>query len=131
MNCGSKFNAIHMATLEKTKPPPRPDATTGSNNPFPTKVAMTLNTTVGKPRLTKPSRNPLVLGTILHGPVFINLAMPKPPLKIERASVMRTDPEMISLMGLSSPFDISRQIRMCICGIDSKKGSEKNLEYFS
>ena len=107
MNCGSKFNAIQMATLEKIKPLPRafrnsvmgrahpaptlaasrPSATTGSNNPFPTKVAITLNTTAGKPRLTKPSMNPLVLGTILQGPVFMNLAMPNPPLKIERASV--------------------------------------------
>ena len=91
MNCGSKFNAIHMATLEKIKPSRISCATTGSNNPFPTKVAITLNTTAGKPRLTKPSRNPLVLGTILQGPVFINLAIPKPPLKIEKASEMKTD----------------------------------------
>ena len=88
MNCGSKFNAIHMAALEKIKPSPLPYATAGSNNPFPTKVAMTLNTTAGKPRLTKPSRNPLVLGTILQGPVLaMNLAIPNPPLKIERASL--------------------------------------------
>ena len=101
MNCGSKFNAIHMATLEKIKSPlpirisvVRVNdllATIGSNNPFPTKVAITLNTTAGKPRLTKPSRNPLVLGIILQGPVFMNLAIPNPPLKIERASVMGTD----------------------------------------
>ena len=91
MNCGSKFNAIHMATLEKIKPLPKPSATVGSNNPFPTKVAITLNTTAGKPRLTKPSRNPLVLGTILQGPVFMNLAIPNPPLKIERASETKTD----------------------------------------
>ena len=69
-------------------------ATVGSNNPFPTKVAITLNMTAGKPRLTKPSRNPLVLGTILQGPVFMNLAIPNPPLKIERASVMGTDPKI-------------------------------------
>ena len=88
MNCGSKFNAIHMATLEKFKPP-GPDATTGSNNPFPTKVVMILNITAGKPRLTKPSRNPLVWGTILQGPVFMNLAIPNPPLKIEMTSETR------------------------------------------
>ena len=81
-----------MATLEKTNPPapplpPKLSATTGSNNPFPTKVAMILNITAGKPRLTKPSRNPLVWGTILQGPVFMNLAIPKPLLKIERTSV--------------------------------------------
>ena len=101
MNCGSKFNAIHMAALEKIKPlpwlvffqayasgAPLPYASAGSNNPFPTKVAMTLNTTAGKPRLTKPSRNPLVLGTILQGPVLaMNLAIPNPQLKIERASL--------------------------------------------
>ena len=103
-----------MATLEKIKPPPQPpSATTGSSNPFPTKVAMTLKTTAGKPRLRKPSRNPLVLGTILHGPVFINLAMPKLPLKIERTSVMVTEPDMLS-------FDANRQIRMRIWGSDSK-----------
>ena len=78
-----------MATLETTNPPVsvRLSATTGSNNPFPTKVAMILNITDGKPRLTKPSRNPLVWGTILQGPVFMNLAIPKPLLKIERTSV--------------------------------------------
>mgnify|MGYP007048911862 CR=1 FL=1 len=91
MNCGSKFNAIHMATLEKIKPSPLRYATADSRNPFPTNVAMTLKTTTGKPRLTKPSRNPLVLGTILQGPVFMNLAIPNPPLKIESASVTKTN----------------------------------------
>ena len=119
MNCGNKFNAIHMATLEKTKPLGPPYATTGSINPFPTNVAMTLSTTAGKPRLTKPSMNPLVLGTILHGPVFINLAIPNPPLKIDSVSVKRTD------LDIPSKFDTSRQIRIWIWGIDSKKGSEK------
>ena len=89
MNCGSKFNAIHMATLEKIKP--TVTVTTASKHPFPTKVAITLNTTVGKPRLTKPSRNPLVLGIILQGPVFMNLAIPNPPVKIEKTSEMITD----------------------------------------
>ena len=105
-----------MATLEKIKPPPPPSATTGSINPFPTKVAMTLNITAGKPRLTKPSRNPLVLGTILQGPVFINLAIPKPPLKIERASVTKTDRDN----GANSLFDTTRQSTMWIWGMDSK-----------
>ena len=91
MNCGSKFNAIHMATLEKIKPPPPPSATTGSINPFPTKVAMTLKITARKPRLAKPSRNPPVMGTILQGPFFMNLAIPNPPLNIDSASVMKTD----------------------------------------
>ena len=118
MNCGSKFNAIHMATLEKTKPLGPPYATVGSNNPFPTKVAITLNTTAGKPRLTKPSRNPLVLGIILQGPVFMNLAIPNPPLKIERASVKGNDPENVSLGCVL--FDTSRHIRMWIWGMDSK-----------
>ena len=63
--------------------------------------------TAGKPRLTKPSRNPLVLGTILHGPVFINLAIPNPPLKVERASVMGTDPD-----NKLSPFDTIRKVRI-------------------
>ena len=130
MNCGSKFNAIHMATLEKIKPPPSgspsspPSATTGSSNPFPTEVAMTLMTTAGKPRLRKPPRNPLVLGTIWHCPVIINLAMPMPLLMIERASVMATEGDMLS-------FDTNRQIRMWIWGIDSKYGSENKIEYFS
>ena len=110
-----------MATLETIKPLRPQKATTGSNNPFPTKVAMMLNTTAGKPRLTKPSRNPLVLGIILDGPVFRNLAIPNPPLKIDRPSVKGTDPDIMSL------FDIIRQIRMWIWGMDSKKGSEKKL----
>ena len=80
-----------MATLEKIKPPPPPSATTGSINPFPTKVAMTLNITAGKPRLTMPSRNPPVMGNILQGPVFMNLAIPNPPLNIDSASEMKTD----------------------------------------
>ena len=123
MNCGSKFNAIHIATLETLKLQSCTScATTGSNNPFPTKVAITLNTTAGKPMLTKPSRNPLVLGTILQGPVFMNLAMPNPPLKIERASVKGTEP----LNAFALLFDISRHIRMWIWGMDSKKGSIKN-----
>ena len=123
MNCGSKFNAIHIATLETLKLQSCTScATTGSNNPFPTKVAITLNTTAGKPMLTKPSRNPLVLGTILQGPVFMNLAMPNPPLKIERASVKGTDPENDS--GLL--FDTIRHIRTWIWGMDSKYGSGKN-----
>ena len=113
MNCGSKFNAIHMATLEKIKPFGPPTATAGSNNPFPTNVAMMLNTTAGKPRLTKPSRNPLVLGIILDGPVFRNLAIPNPPLKTDRARVRGTDPDFPA-------FDTSRQIRMWIWGMDSK-----------
>ena len=125
MNCGSKFNAIHIATLETLKLQSCTScATTGSNNPFPTKVAITLNTTGGKPRLTKPSRNPLVLGTILQGPVFMNLAMPNPPLKIERASVKGTDPDHTTSGGVA--FDVIRQIRMWIWGMDSKYGSEKN-----
>ena len=103
-----------MRTSEKIKPP-GPDATTGSNIPFPTKVVITLNTTAEKPRLTKPSRNPLVLGTILQGPVFMNLAIPNPPLKIERASVKGTDPDRIQL-----EFDTSRHIRTWIWGMDSK-----------
>ena len=123
MNCGSKFNAIHMAALEKIKPAPPSSATTVSDNPFPTKVAMMLNTTAGKPRLTKPSINPLVLGIILQGPVFMNLAIPNPPLKIERASVKGTDPDHTTSGGVA--FDVIRQIRMWIWGMDSKYGSEK------
>ena len=75
---------------------------------------MMLNTSAGKPRLTKPSRNPLVLGIILDGPVFRNLAIPNPPLKTDRARVRGTDPDT----GLS--FDTIRQIRMWIWGMDSK-----------
>ena len=105
-----------MATLEKIKRAPRPYATTGSNNPFPTNVAMTLNTTAGKPRLTKPSRNPLVQGTILQGPVFMNLAIPTPPLKIERANVTKTDAGTSPCVA----FDITRQSTTWIWGIDSK-----------
>ena len=116
MNCGSKFNAIHMAALEKIKPAPPSSATTVSDNPFPTKVAMMLNTTAGKPRLTKPSINPLVLGIILQGPVFMNLAIPNPPLKIERANVTKTDAGTSSCVA----FDITRQSTMWIWGIDSK-----------
>ena len=105
-----------MATFEKNKPlRPYSDATVGSNNPFPTKVAITLNTTDGKPRLTKPSRNPLVLGTILQGPVFMNLAIPNPPLNTDKASVKgTTDPD------ITFSFDTSRQMRMWIWGMDSK-----------
>jgi hypothetical protein len=44
--------------------------------------------------------------------------MPKLPLKIETASVMATEPDILS-------FDANRQIRMRIWGIDSKYGSEK------
>ena len=81
-----------MATLEKTNPPAllltlKLPATTGSNNPFPTKVAMILSITAGKPRLTKPSRNPLLWGTILQCTVFMNLAIPKPQVKIEKTSL--------------------------------------------
>ena len=106
-----------MATLETTNPPVsvRLSATTGSNNPFPTKVAMILNITDGKPRLTKPSRNPLVWGTILQGPVFMNLAIPNPPLNTDKASVKgTTDPD------ITFSFDTSRQMRMWIWGMDSK-----------
>jgi hypothetical protein len=33
--------------------------------------------------------------------------------------------------GMSSSLDTRRQIRMWICGVDSKNGSEKNIEYVS
>ena len=55
----------------------------------------------------------------------MNLVIPNPPLKIEKASVKGTDPDIPLL------FDTSRQIRTWIWGIDSKKGSEKKIEYIS
>ena len=76
---------------------------------------MTLSTTDGKPKLTKPSRNPLVLDNILQGPVFRNLAIPNPPLNTEKASLKgTTDPD------ITFSFDTSRQMRMWIWGMDSK-----------
>ena len=79
-----------MRTMRKFRPSgPPPPATTGSKNPFPSKVAIMLNTTAGNPRLANPSRNPLLLDTILHGPAFMNLAIPIPPLAIDVANVSR------------------------------------------
>ena len=89
MNCGSKLNPIHMMTLAKIIPS-APSTTTGSINPFPRMVAIALSTTAGKPRLTNPSRNPLLLGTILHGPVFRNLAIPNPPERADNIIVKAT-----------------------------------------
>ena len=86
MKFGTKFNPTHMATLEKIKPPEIKvslSANTGSVNPFPTRVAITLNTTAGKPRLTNPSKIPVVLGIILKGLVFRNFATPNPPLNTD------------------------------------------------
>ena len=77
-----------MRTLRKLKPPDTA-ATTGSKNPFPRRVARMLNTTAGSPRLTKPSKKPLLLGMILQGPDLRNLAMPNPPLAIEVANVRK------------------------------------------
>ena len=73
-----------MTTLAKMIPSV-PSTTTGNINPFPRRVAIALKTTAGKPRLTNPSRNPLLLGIILQGPVFRNLAIPNPP---ERAEII-------------------------------------------
>ena len=84
-----------------------------------------LNTTTGKPRLTKPSKYPLFLGIIWQIPVFKNVAIPNPPLKTDKKSETKT------VTGMSSSFDTSRQIRMWICGVDSKNGSERNIEYVS
>ena len=76
-----------MRTMRIFRPCCKLPATTGSKNPFPSKVEIMLNTTAGNPRLANPSRNPLLLDTILHGPVFRNLAIPIPPLAIDVANV--------------------------------------------
>ena len=78
-----------MRTKRKFRRPGPSSATTGSKNPFPSKVEIMLNTTAGNPRLANPSRNPLLLDTILHGPAFKNLAIPIPPLAIDVANVSR------------------------------------------
>ena len=75
-----------MKTMRNLRPIPS-SATTGSKNPFPSKVEIMLNTTAGNPRLANPSRNPPLM--ILHGPAFINLAIPIPPLAIDVANVGR------------------------------------------
>ena len=74
-----------MRNLRKFRPNSPSFATTGSKNPFPSKVEIMLNTTAGNPRLANPLRNPPF--TILHGPAFMNLAIPIPPLAIDVANV--------------------------------------------
>ena len=84
------------------------NATMDNMNAFPRMVAMVLNATVGSPRLTKPSRKPLVPGMILQGPVFKNLAMPNPPLKTEVARVIG----YFVYLSFTIPFDTARTKRM-------------------
>ena len=98
-----------MAALEKSNIPSSSCATTANINPFPTKVAITLNITPVKARLTNPSRNPLSPGIILQGPDFRNLAIPNPPLETDNISVKGTDGGIEKI-----PFDTSIQMRICI-----------------
>ena len=85
------MNPIHMPVLARFNLPSSlglgSQATIGSNIPFPKRVDRIVRKQVGKPRLTSPSKNPLSLGIILHGPFIRNFVIPNPPLKSEIANV--------------------------------------------
>ena len=98
-----------MTTLRNLKPWRKSSATMANINPFPSRVARTLNTTAGNPRLIKPPKKPLVSGIILQGPVCRNLDMPNPPLMNEDTNVMIN--VVCKCLNLFE-FDIAKHIRI-------------------